>query len=165
MWSILNGTIVNAGTVIVGTLLGVSVAAKLPERYRQIVLTCLGLVTIMLGVDAGVLKFANTVSEFEPQVESGGTYGARLAIVDQVHGWPRDEARKGRLVERQGGRDAVLVNAQVGDRDWHVVADLERQRMICPQVLGHEDTVLPSVDDHEQTTEPQQFEHSGAFGC
>ncbi|MCH8147566.1 MAG: DUF554 domain-containing protein [Planctomycetes bacterium] len=81
MWSILNGTIVNAGTVIVGTLLGVSVAAKLPERYRQIVLTCLGLVTIMLGVDAGVLKFATTVSEFEPQVEAGGTYGARLAIV------------------------------------------------------------------------------------
>lgn len=81
MWSILNGTIVNAGTVIVGTVLGVSVAAKLPERYRQIVLTCLGLVTIMLGVDAGVLKFATTVSEFEPQVEAGGTYGARLAIV------------------------------------------------------------------------------------
>ncbi len=81
MWAILNGTIVNAITVIVGSLLGVSAAAKLPERYRQIVLTCLGLVTLALGVDAGVLKFASTVSEFEPQVEAGGTYGARLAIV------------------------------------------------------------------------------------
>lgn len=81
MWAIFNGTIVNAITVIVGSLLGVSAAGKLPERYRQIVLTCLGLVTLTLGMDAGVLKFASTVSQFEPQVEAGGTYGARLAIV------------------------------------------------------------------------------------
>ncbi|MCH9033400.1 MAG: DUF554 domain-containing protein [Planctomycetes bacterium] len=81
MWAIFNGTIVNAITVIVGSLLGVSAAGKLPERYRQIVLTCLGLVTLTLGMDAGVLKFASTVSLFEPQVEAGGTYGARLAIV------------------------------------------------------------------------------------
>ena len=81
MWAILNGTIVNAIAVIVGSLLGVSAAGKLPERYRQIVLTCLGLITLTLGVDAGVLRFADTVSEFELKVDAGGTYGARLAIV------------------------------------------------------------------------------------
>jgi len=81
VWLILNGTIVNAVTVIVGSLLGVSVAAKLPDRYRQIVLACLGLITITLGVDAGVLRFADTVAQFGPQIDSGGTYGARLAII------------------------------------------------------------------------------------
>ena len=41
----------------------------------------LGLVTITLGVDSGVLKFADTVERFGPQVEDSQTYGARLAIV------------------------------------------------------------------------------------
>jgi hypothetical protein len=81
VWSILNGTIVNAVTVIVGSLAGLSVAKRLPERYRVIVLQCLGLVTITLGIDAGVLHFADTVKRFAPQVDGGSTYGARLAMV------------------------------------------------------------------------------------
>lgn len=81
MWSILNGTIVNVATVLVGSLAGLSVAARLPERYRSIILGALGLVTITLGVDAAVLRFADLVSEFAPQVEGGRTYGARLAMV------------------------------------------------------------------------------------
>lgn len=81
MWSILNGTIVNVATVAIGSLLGVRVGAKLPERYRRIVLDALGLVTITLGVDAGVLKFADTVRKFGPLVKDGQTYGARLAMV------------------------------------------------------------------------------------
>ena len=72
MWSILNGTLVNAATVLVGSVLGLSVAGRLPDRYRIIVLQSLGLVTITLGVDAAVLKFAETVERFGPQVEAGG---------------------------------------------------------------------------------------------
>ena len=81
MWSILNGTLVNAATVLVGSVLGLSVAGRLPDRYRIIVLQSLGLVTITLGVDAAVLKFSETVERFGPQVEAGGAYGARLAMV------------------------------------------------------------------------------------
>jgi len=81
MWSILNGTIVNVITVAVGSLVGLSVSAKLPKRYRDIVLTALGLVTIILGIDAGVLRFADAVKEFAPLVENSRTYGARLAMV------------------------------------------------------------------------------------
>lgn len=81
MWSVLNGTIVNAVTVTVGSLLGLSLGARLPKRYQQIVLTSLGLVTITLGVDAAVLGFARTVERLAPQVAHGGTYGARLAMV------------------------------------------------------------------------------------
>ncbi|MGB2988264.1 MAG: DUF554 domain-containing protein [Phycisphaerae bacterium] len=81
MWSILNGTIVNVITVSVGSLVGLSIAARLPQRYQQIVLHSLGLVTIVLGVDAAVLRFADAVEKFGPLVEGGNTYGARLAMV------------------------------------------------------------------------------------
>ncbi len=81
VWSILNGTIVNAGTVIVGSLIGVAAGAKLPERYRSIVLSALGLVTITLGIDAGVLEFSKTVTRFRPAGPAGDTYGATLAMV------------------------------------------------------------------------------------
>lgn len=81
MWSIFSGTIVNAITVALGSLVGLRVGAKLPERYRHVVLNALGLVTIALGVDAGVLKFADTVRHFAPLVNAGPTYGARLAMV------------------------------------------------------------------------------------
>jgi uncharacterized membrane protein YqgA involved in biofilm formation len=79
MWGILNGTIVNAAAVVVGSLCGMTVGARLPEDYRRIVLACLGLVTITLGVDAGVLEFGKTVARFAPPGDV--TYGARLAMV------------------------------------------------------------------------------------
>jgi len=81
VWSVLNGTIVNAVTVVVGSLLGLTIASKLPERFRIIVLQALGLVTITLGIDSAVLEFANTVRKFGPHVPAGGTYGARVAMV------------------------------------------------------------------------------------
>ena len=81
MWSILNGTIVNALTVVIGSAIGLSASARLPERYRVIVLNALGLVTITLGVDAAVLRFADAVRDFAPAGPAGQTYGARLALV------------------------------------------------------------------------------------
>lgn len=81
LWTILNGTIVNTATVVAGSLLGIAVGPRLPERYRLIVLQALGLVTITLGIDAAVLRFADTVAEFAPRVDAGRTYGARLAMV------------------------------------------------------------------------------------
>jgi len=81
VWSILSGTIVNVVTVVTGSVLGILAGERLPERYRHIVLNALGLVTITLGVDAGVLQFARTVERFGPLVDAGKTYGARLAMV------------------------------------------------------------------------------------
>ena len=81
MWSSLNGTIVNTATVLAGSLIGLAFAARIPERYRLIVLQSLGLVTLGLGIDAAVLEFANTVRKYAPLVANGDTYGARLAMV------------------------------------------------------------------------------------
>ncbi len=80
MWSILNGTLVNAATVTIGSLLGVRMGQRLGARYQSIVLQALGLITILLGIDAGVLRFADTVERMSPLVEDGRTYGARLAM-------------------------------------------------------------------------------------
>ena len=81
LWSILNGTLINTVAVAVGSIVGIAASARLPDRYREIVLNALGLVTITLGIDAAVLRFADTVATFGPLVEHGETYGARLAMV------------------------------------------------------------------------------------
>jgi uncharacterized membrane protein YqgA involved in biofilm formation len=81
LWLTYNGTIVNAITVAVGSVIGVAASSRLPERYQLIVLQALGLVTITLGVDSGVLEFAKTVAQHRPEGPAGGTYGATLAMV------------------------------------------------------------------------------------
>ncbi|MCP4251542.1 MAG: DUF554 domain-containing protein [bacterium] len=81
MWSMFNGTIVNAATVVIGCTIGLSVGPKLPERYRRIVLDGLGLITIILGVDASVMILDKMVGRYGPLVEAGRTFGARLGMV------------------------------------------------------------------------------------
>jgi uncharacterized membrane protein YqgA involved in biofilm formation len=78
MWSVLNGTIVNAATVAVGCAIGLALAARIPDRYQRIILSCLGLVTITLGIDASVVVMGDVVRKY-----GGGdpTYGARIAMV------------------------------------------------------------------------------------
>jgi uncharacterized membrane protein YqgA involved in biofilm formation len=77
-WSILSGTLVNATTVTAGSLAGLALGARLPARYQRIVLDCLGLVTVTLGIDAGVLNLRDTVARYGHGIP---TYGARLAMV------------------------------------------------------------------------------------
>ncbi|MCA9254697.1 MAG: DUF554 domain-containing protein [Phycisphaerales bacterium] len=78
MWEILNGTLVNTGTVALGTSLGLAIGPVIPERFQRIVLTCLGLITIMLGVDAGPMTMQGVVREFGRGIQ---TYGARVGLV------------------------------------------------------------------------------------
>lgn len=80
-WQILNGTLVNVVTVVLGSLAGLALRGKLPERYRTIVLTALGLVTVLLGVDAGVIEFGKVTQAYGGAVRNAETYGARLALV------------------------------------------------------------------------------------
>lgn len=79
MWFIFSGTIVNAATVAVGSAVGLLLGPRVPDRYQKIILTCLGLVTITLGVDAAVIEMGKAVRQFgDPAVP---TFGARLAMV------------------------------------------------------------------------------------
>lgn len=54
----MKGTILNVLTVIVGSLAGKLLGAKLPERFRQIIFSALGLVTIAIGLSL-LLKTTN----------------------------------------------------------------------------------------------------------
>lgn len=78
MWTVLSGTLVNAATVAAGSLLGLILAARIPDRYQRIILDCLGLVTITLGIDAGVLVLRDVVAKYGSGIP---TYGARVAMV------------------------------------------------------------------------------------
>jgi uncharacterized protein len=46
----MNGTFINVGAIVVGSIIGVSVGARLPEQMRHTVLNGLGLVTSLVGV-------------------------------------------------------------------------------------------------------------------
>ncbi len=81
MWSMLNGTIFNALAVAVGSGTGLILSGKLPDRYQRIVLQALGLITITLGVDAGVIVLNDTIARYRPAGDAGKTYGAVLAMV------------------------------------------------------------------------------------
>ncbi|MBI3091571.1 MAG: DUF554 domain-containing protein [Candidatus Tectomicrobia bacterium] len=49
----MKGTMVNMLAVVVGSLLGLAVGSKLPERLRRLLLQVLGLGTLFLGFDMG----------------------------------------------------------------------------------------------------------------
>lgn len=81
MWSILNGTIVNAITVALGTAIGFVFASRIPQRYQQIIINVLGLITITLGVDAAVNIQVDVVDRYRPPASAGDTYGALIGMV------------------------------------------------------------------------------------
>lgn len=78
LWESINGTVVNAVTVAVGSGIGLAFSSRIPERYQRIILDCLGLVTITLGIDAAVVGMGQLVSRYGVGVP---TYGARLGMV------------------------------------------------------------------------------------
>jgi uncharacterized membrane protein YqgA involved in biofilm formation len=43
------GTLINAGTILAGSCIGVSIGSRLPERIRETVLQGLGLLTLLVG--------------------------------------------------------------------------------------------------------------------
>ena len=72
------GTIVNVTTVLVGATVGLLVGPRLPERFRQIALQGVGLVTFVLGIqEAG--KTANLAFPLG-SIVLGGLIGEALRI-------------------------------------------------------------------------------------
>jgi hypothetical protein len=44
------GTLINVGTVLVGTLIGMMIGDRLPERMRELAMQAIGLITLTLGL-------------------------------------------------------------------------------------------------------------------
>jgi uncharacterized membrane protein YqgA involved in biofilm formation len=70
------GTLINAGTVLVGTAAGTLLGSRLPERIRETVMHALGLITLLVGVSQGLEAFRPPLSEL--------TRGAVLIVLGSV---------------------------------------------------------------------------------
>ena len=53
----MTGTLINAATVLAGTVAGILFGGRLPARVRETVMHALGLITLLVGVDAGLAAF------------------------------------------------------------------------------------------------------------
>lgn len=73
----LSGTFVNVGAVLLGTLLGLTIGGRLPERTQRTLLQTLSLVTLFIGLDmAGSLN----------RVQGGAVPGVILALISLAAG-------------------------------------------------------------------------------
>lgn len=84
----MTGTFINTGTVLLGTLIGGLLGARLPDRFHARVLLGLGMVTLILGVENG-LKWAEDESgrvllSVLGGVLLGGIAGEMLRIEDRL---------------------------------------------------------------------------------
>jgi hypothetical protein len=90
----LTGTIVNAGAILVGGLIGLAAAGRIPERVKTILMQALGLSTLIIG-----LQMALSAREVIPIVSSlllGALTGELLRIEDgleRIGHWLKKRAR------------------------------------------------------------------------
>lgn len=90
----MTGTIVNAGTILVGGLIGLAAAGRIPERVKTILMQALGLSTLIIG-----LQMALSAREVIPIVSSlllGALTGELLRIEDgleRIGHWLKKRAR------------------------------------------------------------------------
>lgn len=68
------GTVINVATIVIGSLMGMAVGHRLPERTRRVVTDCLGLTTLLM---AGLSAF----DVLDPSLTSAVGPGAPVLIV------------------------------------------------------------------------------------
>lgn len=80
----MTGTFINVGTVLLGTLIGTLLGARLPEGMQQRVLMGLGMATLVLGVD-NALEWRDTNALYViGGILLGGLAGEALRIEDRL---------------------------------------------------------------------------------
>jgi len=99
----MTGTLINVGTVLLGTAIGSLFGARLPEGLQQRVLAGLALITLVLGVDNALAwdtGHARTVLCVMGGVLVGGLVGEALGIEDALQ-------RAGDAIQRRTGGGTV----------------------------------------------------------
>ena len=90
----MKGTLVNTGAVIAGSLIGMAAGKRLPERLKTILMQCLGLATILIG-----LQMALTEKDVIPTIGClliGAFTGEMLnieAALERLGEWLKAKAR------------------------------------------------------------------------
>jgi uncharacterized membrane protein YqgA involved in biofilm formation len=80
----MTGTLINVGTVLLGTLIGGLLGDRLPEGSQQRVLAGLGLVTLVLGVDDALAWRDTNALYVIGGILLGGLAGEAIAIEDRL---------------------------------------------------------------------------------
>jgi uncharacterized membrane protein YqgA involved in biofilm formation len=82
----MTGTLINVGTVLLGTLLGGLLGGRLPERLQQRVLMGLGLAVLVLGIDNALAWRDTNPLYVIGGILLGGLAGEALRIEDRLDG-------------------------------------------------------------------------------
>lgn len=106
----MTGTIVNTGAVVAGSLLGLAAGRRLPERMKTILLQCLGLSTILIG-----LQMALSGKELMANIAClllGAVIGEALNLerwIEKLGEWFKARARSGSTTFVEGFVTASLL--------------------------------------------------------
>jgi uncharacterized protein len=145
------GTVINVATVVIGSLLGMAVGHRLPDRTRAVVTDCLGLTTLLVAGLSAVkvtdVSFSSAVGPGVPvlivlgSLLIGGIWGSLMRIEGRLEslagGIQARLARRPRLVgaqETRQGRDA---------RERFIEGWLSASLLFCVGPL----TILGSLSD------------------
>jgi uncharacterized membrane protein YqgA involved in biofilm formation len=98
------GTLINVGTILAGTLVGVLLGSRLPAGVQQRVLAGLGLITLVLGVDLALAWRDTEPLVVLGAVLLGGLAGEALGIEDRLQ---RLGDRLQQITSRSGSSSSV----------------------------------------------------------
>ena len=125
----MTGTLLNVGTILLGTLLGTLIGDRLPERLRRRVLDGLGLVTLVIGVDLA-LAWRDTSALY---VLGGVLLGAIIGEAIGIEAW----------LEQLGDRLQAQVERRRGSSGQVSEAFFTASLLFCVGPL----TVVGSIQD------------------
>ncbi|OYO24345.1 hypothetical protein CGZ93_04395 [Enemella dayhoffiae] len=152
------GTVVNVGTVVVGSLIGMALGHRLPERTRDTVTDALGLVTLLIGalsaidVTSQVLK--DRVGASAPvlivlgSLLIGGIVGSLVDLerrLENLGDWLRARLSRGSSSDApdQHGVDPVTGAAHLSARERFIEGFVTASLIFCIGPL----TILGSLSD------------------
>jgi uncharacterized membrane protein YqgA involved in biofilm formation len=144
------GTAINVGTVVLGSLLGMAVGHRLPERTRSVVTDCLGLTTLLM---AGLSAMAVTDTALTDVVGSGavlvvlgslligGIAGSLLGLERRLEGLAG--TIQGWLARHRRGCGGEETGLDHGSRERFIEGWLTASLLFCVGPL----TILGSLSD------------------
>jgi uncharacterized membrane protein YqgA involved in biofilm formation len=114
------GTVINVGTVLLGSFLGVALGGRLPQRTRDLITQALGLFTLVLGAYAVVDGLSPALTDAVGSSAGmlivlgalllGGIVGAGVRLEDRLDGVA---GRAQRRLVRAGGQGGRFAEAAV----------------------------------------------------
>ena len=107
------GTIVNTCTIIAGTIVGSVLHRGIKEKYKSVLYTGLGLVSLAIGLNAAVQNLPKSQYPvlFIASIAIGGVVGTKL----DIDGWFHQLiATKGKKQDADGGKQEVRGNLADG---------------------------------------------------